>query len=54
MKKCNNCDRKATSWGFLRSENKIAYYCGYHTWWFGTQAEPEYKQRLKEKYTLNV
>jgi len=53
-KKCHNCNREATKYSFIRTgDGGIFHYkCGYHTWWFGTSAEPEYKQRLNDKYAL--
>ena len=53
-KKCHDCNRDATVYTFIRSSDVgiIHYKCGYHTWWFGTHAEPEYKQRLNKEFAL--
>ena len=52
MNKICHCGRNATSWYYSRIDKGINYTCGFHTWWFGTDASPDFKAELNKIHAL--
>jgi len=48
---CDQCNRTA-KYTYPVAGCEDAVKCGYHTWWFGTQGDPEYHQRLRTEYEV--
>jgi len=53
QKKCEDCERVAKFYSFIRGDNRIIFKCGYHTWWNGTLMETESKEQLKREFAIH-